>query len=478
MFPTQPARSNASKKTAAAVALYSALLLIPCFWQSRIQAADLGSHIYNAWLASQIHRGAAPGLWISSRSNNILFDLMLEWLLVRVGPDWAQKLAVALCVLIFGSGAILFIFRIAGRNWWFAAPCVAMLSYGFIFHMGFFNFYLSLGLGLWYLATTWEQSWKLHALATPLLIFAWIAHPFPVLWALGVSLYVSIASRIPPSRRIQLLALALLAIVAARYILVHRYADTWSFRQIFFITGADQLNLFGTKYIVPFALLLFLWMILLRQQLKLGVKDLALRLPFQLWLLNAAAIVLLPAQIMFPKFTLPFGFITDRLSLCAALLLCSVLAAVPTGHLVKFGLAMVAFLFFALLYFDHRELNRMEDRIDAVVEQLPAGERVVNPLSSQSLRSLCLQHDLDRACVGHCYSYANYEPPSRQFRVRAQPGTRIVLDNQADVNAITDGRYVVQPRDLPLHLVFQCGTDLKDLCSRPLKIGDIIEKPN
>jgi hypothetical protein len=181
---------------------------------------------------------------------------------------------------------------------------------------------------------------------------------------------------------------------------------------------------------------------------------------------------------MFPKFTLPFGFITDRLSLCAALLLCAVLAAVPTGHLVKFGLTTVAFLFFAFVYFDNRELNRTEDRIDAVVAQLPAGERVVNPLSSQSLRSLCLQHDLDRACVGHCYSYANYEPPSRQFRVRAQPGNHIVLDNQADVNAIAEGRYMVQQRDLPLHLIFQCGADLKEVCSRPLKVGDTIAKPN
>ncbi len=156
--------TNIKDKSWIAVPLFSAALLIPCFWQSRIQAADLSSHIYNAWLASRIRQGAAPGLWISSQSNNILFDLMLEWLLGRVGPDLAQKIAVAISVLIFGWGAVLFVFRFqkgfavrssasaSPKKWWIAAPCVAMLSYGFIFHMGFFNFFLSMGLCLWSLA--------------------------------------------------------------------------------------------------------------------------------------------------------------------------------------------------------------------------------------------------------------------------------------------------------------------------------------
>src|ERR1700693_730187 len=168
-----------------AIPLFSAALLMPCFWQSRIQAADLSSHIYNAWLASQIHQGVAPGLWISPQSNNVLFDLVLEWLLVRIGPNAAQQVAVAASVLVFGWGALLFIFRAAGRNWWFAAPCVAMLSYGFIFHMGFFNFYLSMGLCLWYLAFFWDGPWRVRALSIPLLALAWLAHPFPVLWAVG-----------------------------------------------------------------------------------------------------------------------------------------------------------------------------------------------------------------------------------------------------------------------------------------------------
>jgi hypothetical protein len=469
--------SSAGKK-ALAFALFSAALLTPCFWQSRIQAADLSSHIYNAWLVVQIHRGAAPGLWIASQSTNILFDLILAWLFAHAGPDWAQKLAVAFCVLIFGWGAICFIFRAGKRNWWFSAPCVAMLSYGFIFHMGFFNFYLSLGLCLWYPAITWKQSWKVHFLAAPLLVLAWTAHPFPVLWALGTAAYIAVARRLKPARTLRLLALAVLALAVASYILAHRYGSSWSFVQAFFISGADQLDVFGPKYKIPFAATLLLWMVLLRKLAKLGVAELLQNIPFQLWILNAAAVVLLPEHIAFQQYGLPFGFITDRLSLCAALMMCATLAAAPAGKFEKIGLAAVAVVFFSFLYFDGRQLNRIEDRIDAVVQTLPAGERVVNTLPSLTLRSLCLQHDLDRACIGHCYSYANYEPPSRQFRVRALPGNRIVLANQPDVNAIVDGKYVVQLSDLPLHLVYLCGPNLTEVCLRPLHAGETNANPN
>jgi len=59
----------------------SILVLVPCFWQSRIQAGDLSSHLYNAWLAQLIERGQAPGLSLARQSNNILFDLVLSGLL-------------------------------------------------------------------------------------------------------------------------------------------------------------------------------------------------------------------------------------------------------------------------------------------------------------------------------------------------------------------------------------------------------------
>jgi hypothetical protein len=348
-----------------------------------------------------------------------------------------------------------------------------MLAYGFIFHMGFFNFYLSMGLCLWYLTIFWNGSWRIRAMATPLLMLAWIAHPFPVVWTTGTAAYIVVASRIPPRRRLLLLPLGLAALVIARYILTHRYSYSWSLQQIFFTTGANQIELFGAKYILPFAGLLFLWLLLLRRLVKrLGMAHLFLTIPFQLWLLNAAAVVLIPDQVMFPQFARPFGFITDRLSLGAALMMCAVLAAASSTRFEKVALAAVAVLFFGLLYADNRDLNQLEDRLDAVVRQLPPAQRVMSPLTSQSLRSLCIQHDLDRACIGHCFSYANYEPSSRQFRIRALPGNGIVLDDYADVDAVAGGRYVVQPRDLPVYLFYPCGLGFRDVCSRLLQMGE------
>jgi hypothetical protein len=478
-----------------AIPLFSAALLIPCFWQSRIQAGDLSSHIYNAWLASRIQQGDAPGLWISSKSNNILFDQMLEWLLVRVGPDWTQRLAVAASVLVFAWGAILFIFNlqpldpgrgaataIASNHWWIAAPCVAMLSYGFIFHLGLFNFYLSMGLCLLALAIFIAPGRRpsLRATAAPLLILAWVAHPFPVLWAIATGAYIAIAKRFASRRRVLILASALTALLVARYIVTHRYLYSWSPRQLFFISGADQLKLFDWKYDLPFAGLLAMQWILLRSLIKSsGLANLVAEIPFQLWLLNAAAVFLIPDVVNLPAFQRPFGNVTDRLSLTAALTMCALVTAAPAHRFVKIGLVFVTVIFFALFYADNLALNRLEDRLDAAVARLPAGQRVLSSLPSRTLRALCFQHDLDRACVGHCFSYGNYEASSGQFRVRATPGNSIVLGNAVDVDAVANGTYIVRPQDLPLSLVYLCGSgslqsNLDSVCVRSLHAGEAV----
>src|SRR3977135_1169836 len=63
----------------------SLVLITPCFWHRHIEAGDLGSHLYNAWLAQQIDQGHAPGLWIASQCQNVLFDLSLSGLGPLVG---------------------------------------------------------------------------------------------------------------------------------------------------------------------------------------------------------------------------------------------------------------------------------------------------------------------------------------------------------------------------------------------------------
>ncbi|HEX6908003.1 MAG TPA: hypothetical protein VF154_15420, partial [Terriglobales bacterium] len=89
--------------------LFLGLVLAPCFWQSRIQAGDLSSHLYNSWLALQIRSGAIHGLFIARQSSNVAFDWLLTWSLAAFGAGFAQRIAVSLCVLIFAGGAFAFI---------------------------------------------------------------------------------------------------------------------------------------------------------------------------------------------------------------------------------------------------------------------------------------------------------------------------------------------------------------------------------
>jgi len=51
--------------------LASVLLVVPCYWQSRLQLGDLSSHIYNAWLAQLIESGASPGAGHRSADHHV-----------------------------------------------------------------------------------------------------------------------------------------------------------------------------------------------------------------------------------------------------------------------------------------------------------------------------------------------------------------------------------------------------------------------
>src|SRR6266704_3528938 len=140
------------------------LLLLPCVWHRRIEAGDLASHVYNAWLAQLIEKGQAPGLYLSNQWNNVLFDVVLLRTAKLVGFPAAQRIIVSVCVLIFFWGVFAFVRTITERPPWFLTPCIAMLAYGYSLNMGFINYYLSLGLACFGLAILRRGSG-----------FAWIA---------------------------------------------------------------------------------------------------------------------------------------------------------------------------------------------------------------------------------------------------------------------------------------------------------------
>src|ERR1039457_5947351 len=139
-------------------ALASFLLLIPCYWQPRIQAGDLSSHIYNSWLSQLIESGQLQGLVTVQQTTNVLFDLILGGLFKVVGAEAAQRIAVSLAVLTFVWGAFAFIGAVGDRGPGPLLPSIGMLAHGWVYHMGFFNFYLSLGLCFWGLSIVWDWS--------------------------------------------------------------------------------------------------------------------------------------------------------------------------------------------------------------------------------------------------------------------------------------------------------------------------------
>jgi hypothetical protein len=125
-------RTNAWRVTA-----ISGLLVVPCFWHRRIEASDLASHTYNAWLAQLIARGQAPGLYVVPQATNVLFDTALARLGGLIGLGAAERVVVAACILIFFWGAFALTSELTGRPPWFLAPALAMVAYGWTFSMGF-----------------------------------------------------------------------------------------------------------------------------------------------------------------------------------------------------------------------------------------------------------------------------------------------------------------------------------------------------
>jgi len=73
-----------------------------------------------------------------------------------LGLHAAERIVVAASVLIFFWGAFAFISAASLRAPWVLVPGIAMITYGWTFHSGFMNYFLSLGLGFFAAALFWR----------------------------------------------------------------------------------------------------------------------------------------------------------------------------------------------------------------------------------------------------------------------------------------------------------------------------------
>jgi hypothetical protein len=458
----------------------SAVVLVPCFWHRTIVAGDLGSHMYNAWLAQLVERGQAPWFWLTHRWNNVLFDLWLDALGRVVSLDAAEKIAVSAAVLIFFWGMFALVCAATRRAPWYLCPCIAMFAYGYSFHMGFMNFYISLGLAFFGVAIFWHgKGWdRLVPIAlAPLTI---LAHPLGFAWLVGGSAYVAIAEKIPRRYQILLLAAGAASLSAAHYYFWYHDIVQAQDGPLYFFNGADQLVLFGSRYAIPeFALLVFVLAALgadffSRPWGQFRWEDYAV--PLQLYVIVCLAVILLPDGIRFPQQPSSLALLTERLTSVSAAVLCCLLGAMQPRRWHLIACSAIAAVFFVFLYQDTATINRMEAQVERLVRTLPPGQRVLGTIKPFPRSRILIQHMLDRACIGHCFSDGNYEPASGQFRVRTTPGNPHAMFNFDDTADMEDGTYEVQDKDLPAYQVYQCSASGTQLCIRPLVAGEMNDR--
>jgi len=454
--------------------LLSLLLLIPCFWHAHIEAGDLGSHVYNAWLAQLIHQGKAPGLYLVWQWDNVFFDLLLYNLSKFLGFTAAEKIAVSFCVLVFFWGLFSLMKAASGRAPWFFTPCIAMLTYGYIFHMGFLNYYLSLGLGALGVSLVWSPRKKGLIAAALLMPFMLFAHPMGLLWFIGIAGYRFLWLRFSGWWKLLLPAGALLVFYAARvYVARHGFELEWREKPFWTLNGADELHVFGERY-VWFAITIGLFFVLASavaffqqsSRLKFWTDR---RLLLELYFISFLGSALLPENLHLDPTGGWVGALATRLTLSTAMLGLCWLASLPqrSWHL---GLtAVCAIVFFVFLYQDTAFLARMEASARRITQTLPFGTRTVATIFAPSDYRTIYLHIPDRACIGHCFLISNYEPATRQFRVRVQQGSPVASASVDDTEDMQSGTYDVQDEDLPLKQIYQCNAkDLTQICIRDL----------
>jgi hypothetical protein len=454
------------------ISFLSALLLVPCFWHGHLVAGDLGSHTYNAWLAQLISRGQAPGLSIVLQWTNVLFDICLYHAANWFGFAAAEKIVVAACVLVFFWGAFAFLAAGSGHAPWLLTPPLAMVAYGWTFQMGFFNYYISAGLAFFAIAILWRGRGRELLLALPLALLALAAHPIGFLWLICAAIYLRIAERLPSRARLALFFFALFGVLAVAVWLAYRYN---AFRLVgtpgTFYNGADQLVLYANRYFTVFWLSLGLGVLGFVAYLWRGrgassfhsVKN-----PLELWALLFAAGMTLPSSIQFGHYATEAGFLLARVTLLTAVAGIAVLACAKPRWWLCAGFSICAGLFFFFLYRDTGRLSALQSQANVLAQHLAPGHRVIGSIEApEGSRVYYIGHIADRACVTRCIVYWNYEPPSRQFRIRVAPGSPI--------NAATPGRPPIAktgdfaiPRSLfPVAEMYLCGPgNLSQLCLR------------
>ncbi|HTZ73521.1 MAG TPA: hypothetical protein VMB47_06350 [Candidatus Aquilonibacter sp.] len=454
------------------VTVISGVLLIPCFWHRRIVSSDLGSHLYNAWLAQLINHDDVTDMHLAYQWTNVLFDYMLSAAGAFVNLHTAERIVVPICVLVFFWGGFALISAATKRAPWFLTPFLAVVTYGWTFRLGLFNYYLSLGLAFFGIAIFWRgKGWE-RALPLALVPLIVLAHPLGLLWMVAACAYVGIAEKIPAAFQWLLFLVSAAVVYAMRFYILHHFGVQASLGSIRTFNGADQVVLFGDRYnalktaVIVATLAMLAFDLLRRSRRNESLKPYLI--PLQLYLIIEFAVQMLPSGVTISPQLAAVAILTERLTSVAAILaLCLLGAMLPSRwHLVITG--AIAAVFFVYVYQDTGVINRMEVQAEQLVRTLPKDSRVMATIFPLPHSRVLIQHMIDRACIGYCFSYGNYEPGTGLFRVRGDRDGAYNLGDYALAVEMEEGRYMVQPEDLPVYQVYQCTKSGTALCVAPL----------
>lgn len=450
----------------------SSTAILPCVWQKHVINGDLGSHLYNAWLATGVERGEYPGLYVARVHTNVLFDILLTRLISHFGPATAERLGLSITILIFFWGTFAAVRTLSGKGAWALTPLILILTHGWALQIGFMNFYLATGIALFALALLWHPSAVRVLFSCLLLALAATAQPMPPIWAALTIVYKTLYTgweRYRTRLLLATIAVSALCAVAIRTSSLPMILGTtgWNVEQLRYTTGADQALTYGRKYDLVAASLFVLAGIVLVQHWRREGRFSSNGLLDHMWILLAVGTVLVPEGILFRGYTFGYYFITERISTLLAVVGIAELATRRPRSRVVLSFALVAALFFSMLYTDILRMNRIQEEFEAIVRRYPPGERFVTDVIDWHPDSQApfFEGMLGRACVERCLDYGNYEASTRQFRIRARDRNSFV---RTDPNRNPVEEFRLTNPDLQLNEIEWCRPASDELCVRTI----------
>jgi hypothetical protein len=351
--------------------------------------------------------------------------------------------------------------------------------------MGFFNYYVSIGLACWSVAIFLggRRGDRLAAMAILPLIY--LAHPIGFLFAVGTMVYLALQSMLPGVWKLAVAVMVVAGFAALHWVLATRvdFEVDWNDEGPFYVfNGSDQLVLYGGHYsALARVAVLFGVICVVADAVRRrgggwpGWKTFAM--PLELYAVAFAATALVPQNIKMTPESAWIGLLVSRLTAICAIFGLGVLACLRPRKWHLAGFAFLGVAFFVFLNEDMIFLNKMERNADALLWNLPYGTRVIATLGSlPEWRLEFVGHLADRACIGHCFTYSNYEPASGQFRVRAKEGSPIASNSYFAAMDMQGGTHVFLGSDLPMMQIYQCDRgDLTRLCLREMAVGERAE---